>query len=64
MKRTTRLSYHLAFEHNRKENEYETRKDIKYKKITEYSKKRWMRRMSDILPVCMQDFLYCRKPDM
>ena len=47
-----------------KENEYETRKDIKYKKITEYSKKRWMWRMSDILPVCMQDFLYCRKPDM
>ena len=47
-----------------KENEYETRKDIKYKKITEYSKKRWMRRMSDILPVCMQDFLHGRKSDM
>ncbi len=26
--------------------------------------KRWMRRMSDILPVCLQDFLYSRKPDL
>ena len=48
-----------------KENEYhETCKDIEYKKITEYSKKRWMRRMPDILSVSLQDSLYSGKSDL
>ena len=42
----------------------ETRKNIKYKKITEHSKERRLRRMPDFLPVCMQDKLHCRKPEL
>ena len=50
---------------NRKEViQNETRKDIKYKKITEHSKKRRLRRMPDLLPVCMQDKLHGRKPEL
>ena len=36
----------------------------KYKKFTEHNEKRWMWRMSDILPVCLQDFLYSRKSEL
>lgn len=42
----------------------EARKDIEYKKVTEYSKEGRMWRVPDFLPVSMQDFLHCRKPDM
>ena len=43
---------------------YETCKDIKYKKITEHNQKRRMRRVPDIMPVSMQNFLHSRKPDL
>ena len=32
--------------------------------IDVYKRQERMRRMSDILPVCVQDFLYCRKSDL
>ena len=43
---------------------YETRENIKYKKITKYAQERRLRRMSDFLPVSMQDFLHSWKPDL
>jgi len=46
------------------EKHHETCKDIKYQEITEHNQKRWLRRVPDILPVCMQDILYSRKPEL
>ena len=43
---------------------YETRENIKYKKITKYAQERRLRRMSDFLPVSMQGFLHSWKPDL
>ena len=42
----------------------ETYQNIEYSDIEQYSEKRWMWRMPDIMSVCLQDFLYSRKPDM
>ena len=42
----------------------ETRKDIKYKKVTEHIQDRWMWRVPDIMPVSLQDILYSWKPDL
>jgi len=41
--------------------DYETCKDIKYKKAAEHSEKRRLRGMSDLLPVCMQNKLHGRQ---
>ena len=35
---------------------------VKHKKITEHNQKRRLRRMPDILPVCMQNILRRGKP--
>ena len=32
--------------------------------ITEHNQKRRLRRVPDILPVCMQNFLHCRQPGL
>jgi hypothetical protein len=44
--------------------DYEARKDIKYKKTAEHSEKRRLRRMPDLLPVCMQDKLHSGKSEL
>ncbi len=41
-----------------------TYQNLKYKEPAEHSKERRMRRMSDFLSVSMQNFLYCRKPEL
>ena len=46
------------------EKHHETCKDIKYQEITEHNQKRRLRRVPDILPVCMQNILYSRKPEL
>ena len=38
--------------------------DIEYEKSAEYRKEGWMRRVPDILPVCMQDFLHRGKSEL
>jgi len=43
---------------------YETCKNIKHKKITEYSKEGRMWRVPDIMSVSMQDFLYSWKSEV
>lgn len=43
---------------------HETCKDFKYTDIEQYCEKGRMRRVPDVLPVCMQDFLYSREPDL
>ena len=43
---------------------HETHQNFKYKKLTEYNEKRRMRRVPDILSVCMQDILYSRKSEL
>ena len=43
---------------------YETRKNVKHQKATEHCKERWLWRMPNLLPVSMQDILYCRQPDL
>jgi hypothetical protein len=43
---------------------YEACKDIKHQKITEHNQEGRMRRMPDILPVRMQDFLHGGKSDL
>ena len=42
----------------------ETCENIEYTDSEQDSEKRRLRRMSDILPVSMQDFLYSRKSDL
>ena len=45
-------------------NTQETCKDIKYTDIDKYNEKRRLRRMSDILPVSLQDILHSGKSDL
>lgn len=53
-----------SFKQKERRYEHETYQKLKYKKIAKYSQKRRLRRMPDILPVGLQDFLYSRKPDL
>ena len=43
---------------------HEESKDVNDKDIKEYNEEGRMRRMSDILPVSLQDILYSRKSDL
>ena len=43
---------------------YETRENIKYTDHEQQPEIERMRRVPDILPVCMQDILYSRKSDL
>ena len=43
---------------------YEACTDIKHKKVTEHCKEGRLRRVPDLLPVSMQDFLHRRKSDL
>ena len=55
---------HVCGNYKKGEKHHETCKDIKYQEITEHNQKRRLRRVPDILPVCMQNILYSRKPEL
>ena len=42
----------------------ETYQNFNRQDIKEHNGKGWMRRMSDILPVSLQDFMYSRQSDL
>lgn len=41
--------------------QHETYKNIKYKNVEKNSSNRWLRRMSNILSIRLQNILYCSK---
>ena len=43
---------------------YEAHQDVKYTDTVQYHEEGRMRRMPDIVPVCMQDVLYSREPEL
>ena len=58
------MLYLLKLSKSKEECSDETCENIEYTDSEQDSEKRRLRRMSDILPVSMQDFLYSRKSDL
>ena len=56
--------YYAKLELKQEGEEDETHSDLKHTDFTEYREEGRLRRVPDILPVCMQDFLYGRQSDL
>ena len=53
-----------ALKNQKRNGIYEAYQNAQYKISAEYTEKGRLRRVPDILPVCLQDFLHRRKPDL
>ena len=43
---------------------YETYQNIEHQGFKKIHEKRWMWRMPDILPVCLQNIMHCRQSEL